>query len=78
MHRPLILGSSLEKIDALVAAWLPGSEGDGVAEVLFGRYQFSGKLPVSWPRSMDQVPINVGDKGYDPLFEYGYGLSYKP
>jgi beta-glucosidase len=74
--RPMILGSVLDKADAFVAAWLPGTEGQGVADVLFGDYNPTGKLSVSWPRSMAQIPINVGDKNYDPLFKYGYGLSY--
>ena len=62
--------------DALVAAWLPGTEAEGITDVLLGEYDFSGKLPHSWPRSLDQVPINVGDAHYDPLFPYGFGLSY--
>jgi beta-glucosidase len=74
--RPLILGEALGMADALVAAWLPGTEGQGVADVLFGDYKPTGKLPVSWPRTMAQVPINVGDAKYDPLFAYGFGLSY--
>ncbi|MCX7722474.1 MAG: glycoside hydrolase family 3 C-terminal domain-containing protein [Verrucomicrobiae bacterium] len=74
--RPLILGEALELCDALIAAWLPGTEGDGVADVLFGDYNPTGKLPCSWPRTMSQVPINVGDKDYDPLFPFGYGLRY--
>jgi beta-glucosidase len=74
--RPLILGSVLAEADALVAAWLPGTEGQGVADVLFGDYAPSGRLSHSWPRSMAQVPINLGDPGYDPLFPYGYGLTY--
>jgi beta-glucosidase len=61
-------------LDALVASWLPGSEGAGVADVLFGREGFSGRLSVTWPRSEDQVPINVGDRNYRPLFPYGWGL----
>ena len=64
----------LEQTDALVASWLPGSEGIGVADVLFGRTKFTGKLPVSWPRSIDQEPINIGDADYDPLYPYGFGL----
>jgi beta-glucosidase len=73
--RPLVLEADLlSKIDALVASWLPGSEGDGVADVLFGTRPFTGKLPVSWPRSADQEPINIGDPGYNPLFPFGYGL----
>jgi beta-glucosidase len=64
----------LGQIDALVASWLPGSEGAGVADVLFGRRPFTGKLPVTWPRSVAQEPINVGDASYDPLYRYGFGL----
>ena len=74
--RPMIIDNVLDKADALVAAWLPGTEGQGVADVLFGDYNPTGKLSCSWPRSMAQLPINVGDKSYDPLFKYGYGLSY--
>jgi len=74
--RPMILGAALAKADAFLAAWLPGSEGQGVADVLFGDWKPTGKLPYSWPRSMDQLPINVGDAQYDPLFAFGYGLSY--
>jgi beta-glucosidase len=74
--RPLILGPVLDAADALVAAWLPGSEGQGVADVLFGDYAPTGKLPHSWPQSMGQVPINVGDASYDPLFVFGFGLTY--
>jgi len=74
--RPLIIEPELARWDAVIAAWLPGTEGQGVADVLFGDYAPTGKLPCSWPRSMDQIPINVGDAGYDPLFPYGFGLSY--
>lgn len=74
--RPLILESALlREIDGLVAAWLPGSEGAGVADTLFGHRRFTGRLPVSWPRSLEQEPINVGDRPYDPLFPYGHGLT---
>jgi beta-glucosidase len=75
--RPMILGEVLEASDALVAAWLPGSEGQGVADVLFGDYAPTGKLSFTWPRTADQHPINVGDEDYDPLFAYGYGLTYE-
>jgi beta-glucosidase len=76
--RPLIIESAqLREIDALVASWLPGSEGEGVADVLFGSRPFTGRLPVTWPRSLDQEPINVGDADYDPLFPYGFGLRTK-
>jgi beta-glucosidase len=76
--RPLIIEpAQLKKIDALVAGWLPGSEGTGVADTLFGRRAFTGKLPVSWPRTLAQEPINVGDSDYDPLYAFGYGLRTK-
>jgi beta-glucosidase len=74
--RPLLLGDLPEAADALVAAWLPGSEGAGISDVLFGDYDFVGKLPHSWPRSLEQIPINEGDASYDPLFAYGFGLRY--
>jgi beta-glucosidase len=74
--RPLILGDVLNEANALVAAWLPGTEGEGVTDVLFGDYNPTGKLSFSWPRSMAQVPINVGDPDYDPLFPFGFGLTY--
>ncbi len=74
--RPMILGDVLAQSDALVAAWLPGTEGQGVTDVLFGDYKPTGKLPFTWPRSMAQMPINVGDAAYDPLFAYGFGLTY--
>jgi hypothetical protein len=73
--RPLMITDRLRDWDAVVAAWLPGTEGDGVSDVLFGDHDFIGKLPHSWPVSIAQVPINVGDTGYDPLFPYGYGLT---
>ena len=66
--RPLILGDVLDQADAIVAAWLPGTEGDGVADVLFGDYKPTGKLSFTWPRA-------AGDKS-NPVFAFGYGLSY--
>ena len=74
--RPMILDAILGDADAIVAAWLPGTEGAGVADVLFGDYSPTGKLSHSWPRAMSQLPINWGDASYDPLFPYGYGLTY--
>lgn len=74
--RPMIIESVLGKVDAFLAAWLPGTEGQGVADVLFGDYNPTGKLTFSWPRTMAQVPIHVGSPNYDPLFKYGYGLKY--
>ena len=67
--RPVILGSVMDQADAVVAAWLPGTEGQGVADVLFGDYKPTGKLSFAWPRSMEQLKSN-------PLFAYGYGLKY--
>jgi beta-glucosidase len=73
--RPQVIApEQLGKIDALVASWLPGSQGEGVADVLFGDRPFTGKLSHSWPRSADQEPINVGDSGYNPLYPFGWGL----
>jgi beta-glucosidase len=74
--RPMILDKVIGKADAFVAAWLPGTEGDGVADVLFGAYKPTGKLSFSWPRSMAQVAVHRGDPNYQPLYPYGYGLSY--
>lgn len=74
--RPLIVNDALSKADAFVAAWLPGTEGQGVADVLFGDYRPTGKLSFTWPRSAAQIPINVGDRNYDPLFPYGFGLTF--
>ncbi|KAJ6317262.1 hypothetical protein OIU76_012911 [Salix suchowensis] len=76
--RPLVIESYVPKIDALVAAWLPGSEGQGVADVLFGDHGFTGKLARTWFKRVDQLPMNVGDKHYDPLFPFGFGLETKP
>ncbi|XP_073053869.1 uncharacterized protein [Primulina eburnea] len=76
--RPLVVEPYLPQIDALVAAWLPGSEGQGVADVLFGNYGFSGKLPRTWFKTVDQLPMNVGDENYDPLFAFGFGLETQP
>ncbi|MFE7171877.1 carbohydrate binding domain-containing protein [Streptomyces sp. NPDC057616] len=73
--RPQLIGDRLGSIDALVASWLPGTEGDGVADVLYGKRPFTGRLPVTWPKSEAQLPINVGDAAYDPQFPYGWGLT---
>jgi beta-glucosidase len=74
--RPLLLGEVKPKADSIVAAWLPGTEGQGVADVLFGDAAPTGKLGHSWPKNMAQIPINDGDPNYEPLYPYGYGLSY--
>jgi len=73
--RPLVINEELEASEAFVAAWLPGSEGSGVTDVLFGNYDFQGKLSFTWPKK-DDDNLNIGDDNYDPLFPYGYGLSY--
>lgn len=78
--RALVVTEQLQQADAFVAAWLPGSEGDGIAEVLFGEYDFKGKLPHSWPRSVEDYQGKYGPNFWDgrvvPLFPIGFGLSY--
>lgn len=80
--RPLWTNPEINQSDAFVAAWLPGSEGGGIADVLIGdalgkpRYDFQGKLGFSWPKNAAGRPLNVGQPGYDPQFAYGYGLRY--
>jgi beta-glucosidase len=80
--RPLWVNKELNRSNAFVAAWLPGTEGKGVADVLFRdasgnvAYDFTGKLSYSWPKTACQTPLNKGDDGYDPLFAFGYGLTY--
>lgn len=80
--RPLWTNPEINAADAFVAAWLPGSEGAGVADVLIAgadgspRHDFTGTLGFSWPRSAGQAPQNVGAPGYDPQFAFGYGLTY--
>jgi len=74
--RPLDIAAELPKWDALLAAWLPGTEGRGVADVLFGVTKPTGKLPSTWMKSASQQPINRGD-GQKPLFPFGYGLTYR-
>ncbi len=75
--RPLVLGPALEASDAFVAAWLPGTEGQGVADVLLGKYKPTGKLPRTWPRTNEQVARTAANSGSgSPLFPYGFGLTY--
>ncbi len=77
--RPMIIGDALDQADAFVAAWLPGTEGEGVADVLFGDQPFKGKLPYTWPRSMNQLPFDFNNlptsSDAAPLFPFGYGLT---
>jgi beta-glucosidase len=79
--RPRVITKQLPLADAWVAAWLPGTEGGGIADVVFGDYPFTGKLPYSWPRSNEQLPININNSADKtgctaPLFPFGYGLEY--
>ena len=78
--RPMIITDELNKTDAFVVGWLPGSEGDGFAEVLFGDYNFTGKLPHSWPANLNQYEGKYGPNYWNidanPLFQFGYGLAY--
>ncbi|MBN2344596.1 MAG: glycoside hydrolase family 3 C-terminal domain-containing protein [Deltaproteobacteria bacterium] len=76
--RPMIVNEQLESADAFVAAWLPGTEGDGMTDVLFGDAPFSGTLSHSWPKEVSQLPLNQGDSEYDPLFPLGFGLTTAP
>ncbi|KAL8257142.1 hypothetical protein R6Q59_029183 [Mikania micrantha] len=73
--RPVVVEPYMSVIDALIAAWLPGTEGQGVADVLFGDHGFTGKLSRTWFRTVDQLPMNIGDAHYDPLFPFGFGLT---
>ncbi len=81
--RPLWVNPELNASTAFVAAWFPGSEGGGIADVLFRdndgqiQYDFTGKLPSSWPRDPAQTSLNRNDPTYDPLFPYGFGLTYR-
>ncbi len=78
--RPLVVTKQLQQSDAFVAAWLPGSEGDGIAEVLYGDYDFKGKLPHSWPKSVEDYNGKYGPNFWDttlgPLFPFSFGLTY--
>ena len=74
--RPMIIDAILPIADAIVVAWLPGTEAAGITDVLFGDVKPTGKLSHSWPRSEAQIPINQGDASYDPLFPYAFGLTY--
>ena len=79
--RPLVVNRQLNASDAFIAAWLPGSAVEGIADVIFTKddeihHDFTGKLSYSWPKTKDQSVLNFTDSIYDPLFPYGYGLSY--
>ncbi|RMB60036.1 glycoside hydrolase family 3 N-terminal domain-containing protein [Tessaracoccus antarcticus] len=72
--RPQVLTGAAAGANAVVASFLPGSEGAGVADVLMGERPFTGQLSLTWPKAADQVPINVGDDVYEPAYAYGWGL----
>ena len=78
--RPILINDSIKSADAFVAAWLPGTEGEGVADVLFGDQDFTGKLPFTWLRHINQLPFDFDNLSTDdcnaPMFPYGYGLTY--
>ena len=73
--RPLIANDEIDASDAFVAAWLPGSEGQGVADVLFGKYDFTGKLSFTWQNNADENFV-IGDEDYRPKYPFGHGLTY--
>jgi beta-glucosidase len=81
--RPMWTNPEINASDAFVAAWLPGSAGGGVADVLLAKadgtpnHDFTGKLSFSWPKTAEGTPLNVGQPGYDPQFAFGYGLTYR-
>jgi beta-glucosidase len=70
--RPLIIGDVLDSCDAIVASWLPGTEAQGIADVLFGKLPFTGRLPYEWPETMEQVS---SPNGHAPLFALSFGLT---
>ncbi|MBN8705889.1 MAG: glycoside hydrolase family 3 C-terminal domain-containing protein [Bacteroidetes bacterium] len=74
--RPMIISNIIDDCDAIVAAWLPGTEGDGIADILFGDYKPTGKLPHTWPATMGQIPVNGLSTGLPVQFPYGYGLTW--
>jgi hypothetical protein len=71
----MIITDQLARMDALVAPWLPGSRGEGVADVLFGRRPFTGRLSMTWPRILEQEPINIGDRNYHPCSPTAWGCG---
>ncbi|MGI8667824.1 MAG: glycoside hydrolase family 3 N-terminal domain-containing protein [Jatrophihabitans sp.] len=72
--RPLDITGIVPEAAGVIGSFLPGSEGEGVADVLFGKQPFTGRLPLSWAKAESQLPINVGDASYDPLYPFGWGL----
>jgi beta-glucosidase len=78
--RPMNIAPIQSEAGAIVASWLPGTEGEGVADTLFGLKPFTGRLPETWAKLVNTTttPVNVGDKSYDPLYPYGWGLRTDP
>jgi len=74
--RPLMIEEHIHNWDGFLAAWLPGMAGEGISDVLMGDYSPTGKLSFTWPKSINQLPINIGDEIYNPLFPFNFGLSY--
>lgn len=75
--RPLALEPTvMENVEALIAAWLPGSEGSGITDVIFGDYDFTGRLPVTWFRTVEQLPVHAENNLQDSLFPFDFGLTY--
>ena len=75
--RPLVLEPTImENVEALIAAWLPGSEGSGITDVIFGDYDFTGRLPVTWFRTIEQLPVHAENNLQDSLFPFGFGLTH--
>jgi len=74
--RPLLIDDHINKWDGFISAWLPGMAGEGISDVILGDYSPTGRLSFSWPKNIKQVPVNIGDPEYAPMFPYGYGLSY--
>ncbi len=81
--RPMWMNREINQSSAFVAAWLPGSEGGGIADLLMAnakgqpRFDFTGRLPFSWPKACEQYALNSGEAGYAPLFRFGFGLDYR-
>jgi beta-glucosidase len=73
--RPINISEIYPYADAIIAAWLPGTEGQGIADVIFGDYSPMGRLGHTWPKNNSQVPVNFGDAGYSPLYSYNYGIT---
>ena len=73
--RPLIVNETIDNSNAFLVAWLPGTEGGGVADILFGEKDLQGRLSFSWPKSMEDIPCNY-DNNCEPLFPLGFGLTY--